>query len=213
MLERGWCLQMSLKYSPVQSVQWRPVLAAVMFPLHSPPSAFIHRWSSCQKGISTADFPVSYFWPIQLFIPLLWISVVGVGIWKEISGGWWPKSLTRNEHFWQAWLLITWTDHQGENEESQGSAYLKHLWVPSHRTWSASSEQASMKQAHGLESHQGLSAKASSTQASLASLPYQVPNLWQTAEAWTGPIEKITARARPLHFMETRMCATAQPIP
>lgn len=96
---------------------------------------------------------------------------------------------------------------------TQGSAYLKHLWVPSHWTWSASSEQARMKQVHGLESHWGLSAKASSTQASLAPLPHQVSNLWQTAEAWIGPIEKITARARPLHFMGTRMCASAQPIP
>lgn len=104
-MERGWCLQKSLKYNPVQTVQWRPVLATVMSPLHNSPSAFIHRWSSCQKGISTAAFPISYFWSIQLFIPLLWISVVGVGIRKEIFSGWWLKSSTGNLQCWQGWLF------------------------------------------------------------------------------------------------------------
>lgn len=105
MMERGWCLQMFLKYDPAHTVQCRPVLATMMSPLHNSPAAFIHRWSTCQKGISTTDFPISYFWSIRLFIPLLWIAVVGVGIRKEIFSGWGPKSSTTNQRCWQGWLF------------------------------------------------------------------------------------------------------------
>lgn len=121
-MERGWCLQMSLKYDPVQIVQRRPVLAAVMSLLHNSPSAFIHRWSSCQKGISTPGFPISYFWSIQLFIPLLWISVVGVGIKKAIFSGWWPKSSRRNQQCWQGWLFsnLNWPQREEQRIPGQG---------------------------------------------------------------------------------------------
>lgn len=154
------------------------------------------------KGVFHCWLPSLLFWPIKLFIPLLWISVVGVGIWKKISSGRWPKSLTRNQGLWQAWLLIISIDHQGGNKESQGNAFFKHLWVPSHQTWSASSEQAHVKQVHGLALHWGLSAKPGNAQASLTSLPCLA---LQPSRNWISTMEKTTAGA-----VETCMCVIAQ---
>lgn len=154
------------------------------------------------KGVFHCWRPSLLFWPIKLFIPLLWISVVGVGIWKEISSGCWPKSLTRNQCLWQAWLSIISIDHQGENKKFQGNAFLKHLWVPSHQTRSASSEQAHVKQVHGLALHWGLSAKPGNAQASLTSLPRLA---LQPSRNWISATGKITAGA-----VESCMCVTAQ---
>lgn len=198
----------------IQSSTHCPVEASVGnsdVPLHNSPSAFIHRWSSCQKGISTTDFPIPYFWSIQLFIPLLWISVVGEGIRKEVFSGWWPKSSTKNQQCWQGWHFSNVNWPQRENEESQGKAFLKLLQVPSCWTLYTSSEQALVRQVCDLELHWGPLARPDSTEAILASLPHQLSDPQKPAEACIDLMGKITTRASPL--LETCTCTVAQPNP
>lgn len=111
----------------IQSSTHCPVEASVGnsdVPLQNSPSAFIHRWSSCQKGISTTDFPIPYFWSIQLFIPLLWISVVGEGIRKEVLVGDGQNHQQKTNSAGRADILVTWTDHKGRMKNPRA----RHFW-------------------------------------------------------------------------------------
>lgn len=73
-------------------------------------------------------------------------------------------------------------DILGENEESQGRAFLKLLQVPSRWAVYASSGQAHVRQVCGLELHWGPSAKPGTTEASLASLPHQLSDPQKPAD-------------------------------